>query len=116
MKKNSENREPSINGIKSIILDCIDKSGITVSQIILFGSRARGDFGEDSDFDILIVIKDDIDLNQRKDLWEEVYKALHKNFPIISFDIFVKTAVDFEKERDVVNTVSNEAYTEGMKI
>jgi len=41
---------------------------------------------------------------------------LHKNFPIISFDIFVKTAGDFEKERDVVNTVSNEAYTEGMKI
>jgi len=33
------------------------KYGIEIDKIILFGSRARGDYREDSDWDILIVTK-----------------------------------------------------------
>ncbi len=29
----------------------------SLENIILFGSRARGDFDEDSDWDVLIIIK-----------------------------------------------------------
>ncbi|MFC0238991.1 nucleotidyltransferase family protein [Rhodopseudomonas telluris] len=31
-----------------------------VEQIVLFGSRARGDFTEDSDFDLCVILRDDI--------------------------------------------------------
>ncbi|MEZ4689744.1 MAG: nucleotidyltransferase domain-containing protein [Ignavibacteria bacterium] len=38
--------------------------GIDYDRVILFGSRARGDNRRDSDFDIMVVFKND--LNRRK--------------------------------------------------
>lgn len=52
----------------------------------LYGSRARGDFREDSDWDFLVVVKDDTPLSIRDQL---------------SCDIFTK-ALDLNEE---VNTV-----------
>lgn len=34
--------------------------GINYKEIILFGSRARGDYSEKSDYDILIVMKNNL--------------------------------------------------------
>lgn len=102
--------------IRNIIEKVIIQSKITLENIILFGSRATGDFEEDSDFDILITIKNDIDTEQKREPWKNVYHELHKDFPVTPFDIIIKTMKDFEDERDVVNTISNEAYIEGIKI
>ncbi|ASJ02942.1 nucleotidyltransferase [Thermococcus profundus] len=34
--------------------------GDRVKEVIIFGSRARGDYREDSDFDILLILRDGI--------------------------------------------------------
>ncbi len=49
--------------IKETILNIAKKYNIEIDKIILFGSRARGDFKEDSDWDILIVIKNKVNNN-----------------------------------------------------
>ena len=38
--------------VKKIIIEELEEENIKVHKIILFGSRARGDFKEDSDWDI----------------------------------------------------------------
>jgi hypothetical protein len=42
--------------IKSQILMVLGEMGISVEKIILFGSRARGDFSRFSDYDILLIV------------------------------------------------------------
>ncbi|QDA31283.1 nucleotidyltransferase domain-containing protein [Thermococcus indicus] len=37
-----------------------DAFGDRVEEVIIFGSRARGDFKEDSDLDILVILKDEV--------------------------------------------------------
>jgi len=43
-------------------------------KIILFGSRARGDFGEESDYDIFILKKG---VEHRRKLAQQIYRLLY---------------------------------------
>jgi predicted nucleotidyltransferase len=102
--------------IRGIIEKALSQSNITLESIILFGSRARGGFEEESDFDILVTIKNETNMEQKREFWKNLSHELHKDFPFMPFDVIIKTTKDFEDERDVVNTISNEAYIEGIKI
>ncbi|MCM8820342.1 MAG: nucleotidyltransferase domain-containing protein [Candidatus Omnitrophica bacterium] len=104
------------NKIKESIENILGQNGYTLDSIFLFGSRARGDFEKESDYDILVIIKDSIDLKQKREIWMKVFHQLHEDFPLTSFDVIIKTVLDFEDEKDVVNTISNEAYLEGIKL
>ena len=43
--------------IKGIITETVKECGFSLESIILFGSRARGNFDENSDWDVLIINK-----------------------------------------------------------
>ncbi len=88
---------------------------IEYSKILLFGSRARGDFREESDWDFLIVLKNHVDAKTKKELWFDIYKKLHEFYPFISFDIVLKDTESFEEEKTIANTISNEVYLEGIE-
>ncbi|WP_297469674.1 nucleotidyltransferase family protein [Thermococcus sp.] len=45
-----------------------DAFGDRVEEVIIFGSRAGGDFREDSDLDVLIILKDGI----RPEDWDKI--------------------------------------------
>ena len=77
-------------------------------KIILFGSRARGDAGPDSDIDLLVLFSDVADPNKRA---AELYASL-VDFPR-PMDIVVSTSSRFERYRNVVNTVYWPASREG---
>ena len=63
--------------LKKVILKVAEKYGVKVDRIILFGSRARGDFRDDSDWDILIVSETKTDRNtERRFLYECVLRLL----------------------------------------
>ncbi len=64
--------------IKEVILEVAEKYGIKVDKIILFGSRARGDYRDDSDWDILIVSKTEVDRNTEDEFRLEVEDKLVK--------------------------------------
>ncbi len=93
----------------------LNEMNINYSKIILFGSRARGDFREESDWDFLIVLKKHLDVKTKKELWFDIYRKLHEFYPFISFDIILKDADSFEEEKTIANTISNEVYLEGIE-
>jgi len=43
------------------------------ASLILFGSRARGDFREDSDWDILVLTSKKDDYQLKNKIWDELY-------------------------------------------
>lgn len=45
-----------------------------VAEIILYGSKARGDFDEESDMDILIILKNKVDDNIREKVFSMSFK------------------------------------------
>jgi predicted nucleotidyltransferase len=77
-------------------------------QIILFGSRARGDARPDSDIDLLVLFPEVANPDKRA---AELYASL-ADFPR-PMDIVVSTSYRFERYRNVVNTVYWPASREG---
>jgi len=102
--------------IKNIIQKVFTRKGLILYSIFLFGSRARGDFREESDFDILIITEDELPQKERRNLAGEILTALHEEIKSISFDVLVKSRKNFEEEKDIVNTISNEVFLEGTKL
>jgi predicted nucleotidyltransferase len=95
----------------SIILDEITRCIREISdpeQIILFGSRARGDSRPDSDVDLLI-IKDNIESTRAEA--GRIYRALSNiSLPI---DVVVVRPAYVEQYKDIVGTIVRPALREG---
>lgn len=51
--------------------------GERLSRVVLFGSRARRDHTEDSDFDLLVVLKGDVDIRRESEIIEELTFPIH---------------------------------------
>jgi predicted nucleotidyltransferase len=112
------NRVSEMNTKKEILKKLkriLTEMNIQYSKILLFGSRARGDFREESDWDFLIILKKPLDARTKKEIWLDIYKKLHEFYPFISFDIILKDAESFEEEKTIANTISNEVYLEGIE-
>jgi predicted nucleotidyltransferase len=77
-------------------------------RIILFGSRARGDAVEDSDADLLVVMR--VEGSRRQ-------AALAVDFALLSIDLavdlFVIRPEEFERDRNLVGTLAWPAANEG---
>ncbi len=54
--------------IKRAVLSVDDKA-----QVILFGSRARGDYKKDSDWDILILTAKKLDTSLKENIYDKVF-------------------------------------------
>ncbi len=85
---------------------------INIKKLILFGSRARGDFREDSDFD-LIVVSDDFERAKSYKRAPELYRAWDSYK--YSVDFVCLTSKEFEKMKDRP-TIINLAVKEGIEI
>lgn len=73
--------------------------GDNFSRIVLFGSRARGDFEEESDTDIVLIVKN-ITREIRNSIYEKVAEIEIKyNFPV-SLLIFSERDFDQLKKRE----------------
>jgi len=104
------------NRIKQIVENTTSQNGFTLDSIFLFGSRVRSDFKEESDFDILVILKDELSIKEKRKLAIEILKALHSEFKFMPFDVIIKSRKDFDEEKDIVNTISNEVFLEGIKL
>jgi predicted nucleotidyltransferase len=94
-----------------IIKEIIENRGIKVLKIILFGSRAKGNAKEDSDWDFLVIVDKDLD---RKKKWDIIIKIKRKLAELkIPNDIIINSIREFEERKDNVGYITYYALREG---
>jgi predicted nucleotidyltransferase len=82
-------------------------------QIWLFGSRARGDAGPDSDWDLLVIVPDcpePADFDDPMTVWRV------KRQPGVPSDLVVYRESDFQADRTVPNTLAYATAFDGVLV
>lgn len=109
MEKDTINKDDYIELIKEKVLQ---EKDIILSQIILFGSYARGDFNYDSDIDLLFVTKNNND--SVRNIKYKIERILDdRKYPL---DILVYREKDLEKERNIIGSLPYNVMKEGKVV
>lgn len=84
---------------------------ISAKKIILFGSRSREDFKEDSDYDLLVICDDDIDV-------KKISKEIYSQFIGINkgIDVIIRPQKYIKKSLKQMNTFISSIVKEGKVI
>ncbi len=98
--------------IKNIIKNSLN--GYSLEKIILFGSRARGDNANDSDYDVLVIIKEDPDWIIRENLCSEIRKAMARED--INIDILIRSMSHIKSVQNEQGNVISYAMEEGIEM
>lgn len=83
-------------------------------KIILFGSRARGDFRERSDYDILVIVKVFLTIKEKMKLTGLLRKELAKIG--IDADIIIKSQDELDYYKEKIGSVVKSALKEGVAL
>lgn len=85
----------------------------TVTAVIAFGSRVRGDHDADSDFDVLVIVKENSTRISEDiiDIFTE--EEMRGNIP---FDPVIKTTESFEKEKFHHTPFYNNIMEQGVPV
>ncbi|BAI71561.1 DNA polymerase beta domain protein [Azospirillum sp. B510] len=94
-----------------ILLDRIVPA-LEPEAVYLFGSRARGDFDEDSDYDLLVIVPDDAPKERRSIR----YAYASKIGTGIPADVLPCSRTNFERYKDSVGTLCYEANHNGVRV
>jgi uncharacterized protein len=102
--------QPSV-AVPPAVLDALVRRFDPV-RVILFGSRARGDAGPDSDWDLMVVVDDDLPPERRT--VRAAFEAIAGTG--VAADVVPVRASAFADMRDVVNSLPWFAATEGLVV
>jgi len=107
--------EKELKVIKKIILEVAKKHGVEVEKIILFGSRARGDFKENSDWDILIVTKEKLN---ESNFWRFYSHLNEKLITLLNepVDIIIVDSKEFRERASYKGFLHYWAQREGVVV
>jgi len=100
--------------IEEVVHDVLKAHNLEIEKIILFGSRAKGTQKKDSDWDILIVLKQTIAKETKKELFREITERL--SHYLIPCDVIIKSVEDLEFYKNFYGTVTYEALREGQAL
>ncbi|MBC8232563.1 nucleotidyltransferase domain-containing protein [bacterium] len=87
---------------------------LNYEEIILFGSRARGDFSEESDYDILIVLQDSISIREKMESSAKLRREIAKMG--IDADIIIKSREEVEYYENKIGNIVRNALREGVAL
>jgi len=88
--------------------------GVNYKEIILFGSRARGDSSGKSDHDIMIVMKNNLTIREKMELSSILRKKLAKKG--IDADLIIKSKEELNYYRTKIGSVVREVLKEGITL
>ena len=100
-------KDKNLTKIKRVI-----KTIFPDGQVILFGSRSRGDFERQSDYDLLVIIKRNSSIKEKR----QYASAIRKQLAEIPIDVIVKTEKDANYYKDKIGSVTREAILEGVSL
>jgi predicted nucleotidyltransferase len=90
-----------------------EKFSDRIEYIYAFGSRVRGDYGDGSDFDVLIVVKDKTPDIERRIIGLIVDAEESMN---MSFTPVIKDAASFAREREINSPFYQNIINEGVRL
>ncbi len=102
--------DPTLKRIVEVIVEVLDPDAI-----ILFGSRARGDYNEESDYDIL-VLKGGVKPEERRRLEGRIEVALLKKGVFHTADIVVQSPDRYRFLRTLLGTFYGDITRDGVII
>lgn len=90
-----DSADPTLRRIVDTIVEALDPE-----QVILFGSRARGEASAHSDYDVCVIVEPN---EHRRDL----VRRIHGLFDVrgFSMDAFVLSPDELREQREIVNTL-----------
>ena len=97
-----------------IIREEFAASGISIIQIILFGSQSRGDSRLGSDWDFLVCVKNELSFPEKAVISTKIQTKLAEK--LISADIIIKSEVRLKKERGNVGVITYYALKNGVPV
>jgi predicted nucleotidyltransferase len=89
-------------------------SDLNYEKIILFGSRARGDFSKRSDYDILVIVERTLSIEEKMKLSTHLRKELARKG--IDADIILKSRAEVEYYKNKIGSVVRTALKEGVAV
>jgi len=95
-------------------LEEAEKFDLKVAEVILFGSRARGDFREDIDWDILVVLENETSKKLTDELLLEIQRSLVKMG--ISPEVIIVDKKTLYKYKYYTGYVYHYALSEGIPL
>jgi uncharacterized protein len=104
-----ETRDFAVNVIRNEFAE----RGIVIQKIILFGSRARGDARKSSDWDFIVVGKDALEHQAKKDIWLSINRKLVEHY--IDADVLIERKMDFDKDKFDTGKMTYYAFKEGCR-
>lgn len=81
-----------------------------IKQIILYGSKVRGDFLEDSDIDLLFITEKPIDKRKKYELFD-ILSELELKFNVLVSALFVDETKLIKKDIDLFREIKKEGIT-----
>ena len=75
----------------------MDRHPKAVVQMLLYGSKARGDAHEDSDIDVLLIVKDDV-ADLKRALWRIGYRLAATSYAVPSILAYTEAEWDHRKQ------------------
>lgn len=84
------------------------------SSVMLFGSRAKGTFRKDSDYDVLVIIKDAMNADEKFSTRVNIRKELVKNK--IYCDLLIQSKEDIKIKKTLPGNVIRYAMQDAIMI
>ncbi len=100
--------------LKHTINRIMKEGGVIVSRIILFGSRARGDFKTKSDWDVLVIVENNLSIKDKMFYSKRIREELAKTG--IDCDVIIKSKEEVEEYKEMLGSVVREAIKEGIEL
>lgn len=82
----------------------------TIKEIILYGSKARGDYEEESDIDLLFITDSTLPRKKRSEIYDAIYE-IEVEHDVIASVVFVSESDFRSKESHFLKQVKMEGIT-----
>ena len=100
--------------IKETIEKVLRQYDVQPLKIILFGSRARGNYKGDSDWDCFVIVEGELDRGKKREIVARIRMELARLR--IPNDIIIQSSATFEKRKNDVGYLSYYVLKEGVEI
>ncbi len=109
-----ENNNKLLDVIKLTVNQVLKAHGFEVRKILLFGSRAKNEAREDSDWDIFVIVDKPISFATKSKVATKIRRKLVKAG--ITIDIIIQPESLVESQKDNVGYLTYYVLREGVEI